>query len=68
MPEFPASPESYFKRIYFEAIELITNAITARFDQQDYKNVIEGLLMKAVAGEAFTPELEQVVDFFKADF
>ena len=69
-PEFPASPESYFKRIYFEAIDLTTNAITARFDQKDYKvySLIESLLIKSVAGEESNSELEQVVRFFKPDF
>ena len=56
-------PESYFKRLYFEALDLMINGISAHFDQQDYKvyALVEGLLTKAVLGEEFTPELEKVV-------
>ena len=47
--DFPAVPVDHYRRIYFEALDLITTCITSRFDQpglRRYQNVQE-LLLKA---------------------
>lgn len=36
-PEHPATPYDYFKRIYYEALDLIINCINSRFNQPGYK-------------------------------
>lgn len=44
---FPTSPEDHYRRIYFEALDLITTCITSRFNQpgfREYQNVQELLL------------------------
>ena len=46
---FPATPEDHYRRIYFQAIDLIIARINDRFNQtgyQTYQNV-QDLLLKA---------------------
>ena len=46
---------SYNRKVYCEALDYITNAITNRLDQHDFKTYIklENLLIKAVKGDDF---------------
>ena len=46
-PSFPDSPKDLYRQVYFEAIDLVVNAIKARFNQpgfQVYRNLEELLL------------------------
>jgi len=47
--DFPSTPKTYFKQVYFEALDLIINCIQDRFDQPGYRiyQSLEILLMKA---------------------
>ena len=47
------TPEEHFKRIYFEAIDLVVSELERRFDQSGYSRVaiLEGLLLKSIASE-----------------
>ena len=49
LPEFEEDIISYYRKIYYEAPDCITNAILDRFDQKDFKTYIklENLLIKA---------------------
>ena len=35
--DYPASPEDHYRQIYFEALDLIIEAIKSRFDQPGYQ-------------------------------
>ena len=41
----PLSVDEYFRRIYYEAINLVTNAIRQRFNQPGFKAYIMGTLL-----------------------
>ena len=68
--EYPATPKDYFRRIYFEALDLIINCITDRFDQPGfrvYRN-IEQLILKAAKNEDYGEEFDCIVGFYDVDF
>ena len=54
-PESDKHIVSYNRKVYYEALDYITNAIMDRFDQYDFKMYIklENLLIKAVKGDDF---------------
>ena len=35
--EFPASPKEEYRRLYFEALDLVVTSINSRFDQEGFK-------------------------------
>ena len=47
-PTYPVTAQDYYRRIYFEAIELMMNAIDQRFDQPSFVTYakMESLLIK----------------------
>ena len=47
-PTFPETPKDHYRRIYFEAIDLIVNAIEQRFSQPSFAayEKMESLLLK----------------------
>ena len=68
-PEFSSDCKQHFRRQYFEAIDLIINSITGRFDQVDnkaYKN-LQDLLINAVKNEPYEEELSFVTSFYGND-
>ena len=67
---YPATPKDYFRRIYFEAFDLITTCITDRFDQPGFRTYqnIEQLLLKAVKNEDFETEFNLITNFYDSDF
>lgn len=69
LPEFPASPKDHYRRIYYEALDLLVQGIQNRFDQPGYKVYccLEELLMKAVKKEDYSGELQRVVDTYGDD-
>lgn len=69
-PEHPATPHDHYKRIYFEALDLIINCIKSRFDQPGYRvySQLQQLLFKAAKGEEYQSELQFVRSFYGDDF
>ena len=64
--EFPESVEDLYRRIYFEALDLVVCGIKERFDQPGYKvySNLEAVLVKAVKKQNYDEELKYIVDFF----
>lgn len=60
--EFPTSVEGYYRKIYFEAIDLVTNCIKDRFDQPGFRvyRHLQDLLLKAAKHTDYQEELEFV--------
>ncbi len=58
--------ESFYKKIYYEAIDLIVSCIERRFNQPRYQlySTLESLLIKACQGMNFDLELKCVCDFY----
>jgi hypothetical protein len=69
-PEYPATAKDNYRKIYYEALNLMISGITNRFDQNDYKvyTQCERLLLQAAAGENFEEALDHVKSFYGADF
>ena len=67
---FAESVQDHYRRIYYEALDLIVNCITSRFQQTGYKVYcnLENLLLKSVKKCDFTEELEFVCSFYGSDF
>ena len=66
---FPTTVEEHYKRLYFEAMDLITTSITERFNQPGYRisRNAEDLLLKEANGENFEAQFEFVTKFYKSD-
>ena len=68
--EYHESEFSYYKHIYINSIDNITNGIKDRFDQPDYKIYVhlENLLLKAARKQDFSSDFLKVISFYKEDF
>ena len=68
--DVPESVENFYKRIYYEALDLIICGIKQRFDQPGYKlySNLEALLVRAAKKENYDGEFQFVIDFYKDDF
>lgn len=64
-PEFPQTPQEYYRRIFYEALDHILLAIREWFDQPGYQTYqkLEELVFKACRGE----ELDFVSNFYDTD-
>ena len=60
----------HYRRVYYEAIDLITTCINNRFDQPGYKIYcnIQDLLLKAANADDYDAELKFVTQFYGSDF
>ena len=69
-PEYDESPKDMYRRIYYESLDLLVQAIEDRFNQPGYRmfSNLETLLMKAVKKEDYSNELEVVLKVYKDDF
>jgi len=69
-PEHDDSPKDMYRRIYYESLDLLVQAIEDRFNQPGYRmySNLETLLMKAVKKEDYSNELEVVLRVYKDDF
>ena len=69
-PEYPETVDDHYRRIYFEALDLVTTTIKDRFNQADYGVYAEceELLLSAVNGNNTEAIVVKVVEFFKHDF
>lgn len=58
-PTFPETLKHHYHHIYFEAIDLIVNAIEQRFSQPSFAayEKMESLLLKGINAESYTAEL-----------
>ena len=66
----PSSADEYFRRVYYEAIDLVTNAIRQRFDQPGFKpySIMETLLLNALKpGIDVTDELKYMLEKYAED-
>lgn len=67
---FPVTVEDHYRRIYYEALDLIVSCISTRFDQQGFKVYcnVQNLLLKAAQGVEYSLELDYVTKFYGSDF
>ena len=67
--EFPATVKDHFRRIYFEALDLLVQAIADRFDQPGYRmySSLQVLFLKATKKEDFSEELKTVCTLYGSD-
>ena len=58
-PWYPTTPQEHYRRIYFEAIDLMVNAIDNRFNQAsfDVYAKMESLLVKCLNCQDYSTEL-----------
>ena len=53
--EFHSTPKSHYRQVYYEALDLLVQAIEDRFNQSGYRtyHCLEALMLKAVKRETF---------------
>ena len=63
---FPKTPKDHYRRIYFNAIDTVTQCIGTRFEQEDFKIYvnIQELLLKYFTSEPCDTELAEVVKMY----
>ena len=68
-PNFLPTAADHYKRIYFEALDLIT-CIKGRFDQPGYRiyTKLESLILKAAENSSYEEELAFVLHHYSTDF
>ena len=68
-PEFHSTPKDLYRQVYYEALDLLVQAIGDRFDQSGYKTYccLEALILKVVKREDFSEELKTVLDVYGSD-
>ena len=61
----PSTAEDHYRFIYFEAIDTVVMAIKDRFEQPSFKFFpsIEQLLLKAVNGESYQMEMDELKNY-----
>ena len=59
-PLFPVTPEQAYRRIYFEALDLIVSSIEERFDQPSFKaySNMESLLIGILSSQDVSSEMD----------
>ena len=69
VPEFHSTPKDLYRQVYYEALDLLVQAIGDRFDQSGYKTYcsLEALILNAVKREDFSKELKTVLDVYGSD-
>lgn len=55
-PEFHSTPKDRYRQVYYEALDLLVQAIADRFDQPGYNTYycLETLILKSIKKEAFS--------------
>ena len=68
-PEYCSEPKDLYRRIYFEGLDLLVQAIGDRFDQPGYRTYLclQELMLKAVKKEEFSNELTTVCHLYGSD-
>ena len=67
--EFHSTPKSHYRQVYYEALDLLVQAIEDRFNQSGYRTYycLEALMLKAVKKENFIEELKAVLEVYGTD-
>lgn len=67
--EYPSTAKDYYRRIYFEGIDLITSAIRNRFDQKGFQ-ILQKLetVLTTIEQAQQSEALKAVVAFYGTDF
>jgi len=69
-PTYPATAQNFYRRIYFEAIDLMVNAIEQRFVQPSFDTWdarMEFYLVKALNSQDNSTELQIMEKFYGGD-
>ena len=68
-PGYCSEPKDHYRRIYFEGLDLLVQAIADRFDQPGYRTYLclQELMLKAVKKEEFSNELTTVCHLYGSD-
>ena len=68
-PSFPDSPKDLYRKHYYEALDLVIQAIKSRFDQPGYSIYcnLQDVLIKAARGQEYVNELDTICDFYQDD-
>ena len=68
-PEYDSSPKDMYRRIYFEALDLLVQAINKRFDQPGYHVYcsLENIFLKVFKKENYSDEMKAVLDIYGDD-
>lgn len=66
---FPANVTDYYRRLYFEALDLLITAIEERFNQAGFLaySTMESLLLKSLKSDDVSAEIEYVEANYKDD-
>ena len=69
-PKFDGDVVSHYRKVYYESLDCITNAIKDRLDQEDFKTHIklENLLLKAAKRSDFDSKFNDVMALYDSDF
>ena len=69
-PEFEKDVVSHYRKIYYDSLDCIINAIKDQFNQEDFKTYIklENLLLKAAEGSDFDGECNDVMALYDSNF
>ena len=59
---FPSTAKDYYHQIYFQAFDVITACIKARFDQPDFRKYVslQDLFLKAIKDQSWEDEIREV--------
>ena len=70
LPTFPETVEDQYRRIYFEALDLIISRTEDRFNQPGWKifRNVQELLLKAASADPYEEELRFIISFYGPDF
>ncbi|CAB4016714.1 Hypothetical predicted protein [Paramuricea clavata] len=68
-PWYPETSEDLYRKIYYEALDLIVSAINERFDQPSFKAYakLEALLLKSLKSEDISYEMAFVKEVYHQD-
>lgn len=68
-PSFPTKPEELYRRVYFEALDLIIASITERFDQPSFKAYmnLERLLLGSLDSSDTSTEIGYIREHYSDD-
>ena len=67
---FPSNVREHYRHVYFAAFDSTVESIKERFNQEDFKRYasLQELFLRAVRGERWNEEMEEVVAVYREDF
>ena len=67
---YPETPKDRYRKFYFEFIDNVAQCIRARFELGDFNKYkcIQEVLLKAICGQNFNDDLDEVVRTYDDDF